>query len=234
MALTLFELGGLDDRRYSLFSWRTRLALAHKGLAAEFKPVRVSDKAAIAFSKQDKVPILVDGDQVIHDSFRIAQHLEAHHGGDSLFGGETGAALTRFVNAWVDRALIPRLAPLVVIDVAGIVDEADALHLRRVMEKAFGKPLEELAANRDKDIAGFRRLLDPARASLRSQPFLCGSRPAYADYILFSPFQWARIISPFEVLEAGDALAAWRERMLDLFDGLAHTTPARREGARAA
>ena len=29
MALRLYELAGLGDRRYSLYSWRARLALAH-------------------------------------------------------------------------------------------------------------------------------------------------------------------------------------------------------------
>jgi glutathione S-transferase len=58
---------------------------------------------------------------------------------------------------------------------------------------------------------------------MRAQPFLSGTNPAYADYILFSLFQWARIVSPFEVLEPKDALAARRERMLDLFGGLART-----------
>ena len=227
MALTLYELGGLNDRRYSLYSWRTRYALAHKGLTAEYKPVRISDKAAIAFSKQDKVPILLDGDQVIHDSFRIAQHLEAQHGGTPLFGGEISQSLSRFFNSWVDRTIVPRLAPLIAIDVMGILDDGDAKHLRGVMEKAFGKPLEELAANREKDVVGLRRLFDPARAQLRAQPFISGSKPAYADYILLSPLQWARIVSPLPILEAGDALAAWRERMLDLYDGLGHTTPAR-------
>jgi glutathione S-transferase len=228
MALTLYELGGLDDRRYSLYSWRTRLALAHKGLAAEFKPVHVRDKAAIAFSNQDKVPILIDGEQVIHDSWRIAQHLETHHATTpSLFGGETGQALTRFINSWVDRTLVPRLVALLMIDISGIVEEADAKHLRSVIEKAFGKSLEELSANRDKDIVGFRRLLDPVRATLRSQPFLSGAQPAYADYILFSPFQWARIVSKVEILEATDALVPWRERMLDLFAELARAMPAR-------
>ena len=228
MALTLYELGGLNDRRYSLFSWRTRFALAHKGLAVEYKPVRVSDKAAIAFSKQDKVPILVDGDETIHDSFRIAQHLETEYAeAPSLFGGETGQALTRFMNSWVDRTIVPRLVPLFVTDVLGIVDEGDGKHMRGNIEKAFGKTLEELAANRDKEIAAIRRLFDPARASLRSQPFICGSKAAYADYILFSPIQWARIVAPVDLLEAGDALAAWRERMLDLFDGLGRTVPAR-------
>ena len=37
--ITLWELGGRDGRRYSLFSWRTRMALAHKRLAFESKPV---------------------------------------------------------------------------------------------------------------------------------------------------------------------------------------------------
>ena len=227
MALTLYELGGLNDRRYSLFSWRARMALADRGLAVDYKPVRVSDKAAIAFSKQEKVPILIDGDTVIHDSWRIAQHIEARDGSDSLFGGETAQALSRFVNSWVDRTIVPRLVPMLMIDVLGIVDEADGRHLRGVIEQAFGKTLEELSANRDRDIVAFRRLLDPARASLRSQLFLSGLKPSYADYILFSPFQWARIVSPFQVLEADDALTPWRERMLDLYGGLARTVPAR-------
>jgi glutathione S-transferase len=227
MTLTLYELGGLDDRRYSLFSWRIRMALADRGYAVAYKPVRVSDKSAIAFSKQDKVPILLDGDTVIHDSWRIAQHLDARDGTNSLFGGETAQALTRFVNSWVDRTIVPRLVPLLMIDVLGIVDEEDGRHLRTGIEKAFGKTLEELSANRDKEIVALRRLLDPARASLRSQPFLSGLKPSYADHILFSPFQWARIASPFQVLEADDALAAWRERMLDLHGGFARTVPAR-------
>ena len=227
MALTLYELGGLDDRRYSLFSWRARYALAHKGLTPEYRPVRISDKAAIAFSGQDKVPILVDGDKVIHDSFRIAQHLEAQHGGETLFGGEIGQSMSRFFNSFVDRTIVPRLAPLIALDVTGILDAGDARHLRGVMEKAFGKTLEELAANRDKDVIALRRLLDPARAQLRAQPFISGSKPAYPDYILFSPLQWARITSPFPILEPDDALSAWRERMLDLYGGLGRSIPAR-------
>ena len=67
--------------------------------------------------------------------------------------------------------------------------------MRRKIEKAFGKTLEELAANREKDVAALRRLFDPVRASLRSQPFISGSQPAYADYIVFSPLQWARIVA---------------------------------------
>ena len=218
----LYELGGLNGRHYSQFSWRTRLALAHKGLDWQSQPVRVSDKAAIAFSGQDKVPILKDGNTVVSDSWKIAEYLEATYPERaSLFGGSAGHGLTRFVNAFVDRQIVPKLAPLMMRDVLEIVDDGDAAHLRAGMEKIFKKSLEELAATRDTAIVDVRRALDPVRATLRAQPFLCGETPAYADYILFSPFQWARIVSAFDPLEAGDAIAAWRERMLDLFGGLA-------------
>ena len=48
--ITLWELQGRSGRRYSLFSWRTRMALRHKGLAFETQPVCLSDKETIAFS----------------------------------------------------------------------------------------------------------------------------------------------------------------------------------------
>jgi glutathione S-transferase len=223
-SLILYELCGLNDCRYSQFSWRTRMALAHKGLAFEPVLVRVSDKAAIAFSNQDKVPILKDGERVVTDSWKIAEYLEdTYPERASLFGGKTGRGLARFVNAFVDRVLIPKLVPLVMIDVLGVVDAQDGAHLRGGIEKAFRKPLEELAAQREAGLVDFRRALDPVRATLRAQPFLSGDAPAYADYILFSLFQWARIVSSVEILAPDDAIVAWRERMLDLFGGLARS-----------
>jgi glutathione S-transferase len=230
--LTLFELGGLDDRRYSQFSWRTRLALAHKGLAANYRPVRVSDKQAIAFSGQDKVPILVDESGVaITDSWRIAEHLESRYQDrPSLFGGAAGHAFARFINNWVDRVLVPQAAAMLMADVIECVDDEDAGHLRRQTERIFGKALEDLRGGRDTRINEFRRALDPARSTLKVQQFLSGSAPAYPDYVLFSVFQWARIVSAFDLLDPGDAaLLSWRARMLDLFDGMAARAPPRTE-----
>ncbi len=100
--------------------------------------------------------------------------------------------LARIVNNWVDRTLIPQAAPMLMADVTECGDAGDAAYLRAQMEKIFGRPLEELRASRDTRVKEFRRALDPARSSLRVQPFLSGSAPAYPDYILFSLFQWAR------------------------------------------
>lgn len=228
--VVLYELGGLNGKRYSQFAWRSRLALAHMGLYPETRLVRVSDKTAIEFSRQLKVPILVTGETVIWDSWRIAEYLDAtFRDHPSIFGCDAGRGLARFVNSWVDRQVVPQLVPLLMIDALGCVDKEDALHLRKQIEEAFRKSVEQLAENRDGEITVFRRLLDPARATLRAQPFLSGKVPMYADYILFSVFQWARIVSDFEVLEAGDVITVWRDQMLDLFGGLA-----RREAARSA
>ena len=56
--------------------------------------------------------------------------------------------------------------------------------------------------------------------TLNDAPFLGGEQPLYADYLVFGAFQWARVISPFRVLEAGDRVSAWFERCLDLHGGV--------------
>jgi len=55
---------------------------------------------------------------------------------------------------------------------------------------------------------------------VREQPFLGGEHPAYPDYALAGAFLWARTVTPLALLEADDPIQLWRERMLDLFDGM--------------
>jgi glutathione S-transferase len=218
--LELWELGGCRDCRFSTFSWRARLALHHKRLAFVVHPVAVSDKAAIAFSGQGKVPILKHDDHVVTDSWAIACYLErAFPDAPSLFGGPVGESLTHFFNLWADRELVPAIVPYLMRDVLDCVEEADARHLRAQIEGFFKKSLEELAAERGKALEQFRRRLQPVRKTLEQRRFLGGDAPAYADHILFGVLQWARVVSSATVLEPNDAVTAWFERVLDLYDG---------------
>jgi glutathione S-transferase len=219
--LELWELGGLNDCRFSTFSWRIRLALHHKRLPFAVHPVAVSDKAAIAFSGQGKVPILKHDDRVVTDSWAIAGYLErTFPDAPSLFGGPVGESLTHFFNLWADRELVPALVPYLMRDVLDCVNEADAKHLRSQIEGFFKKSLEELAGERGKALEQFRRRLQPVRKTLEQRRFLAGDAPAYADHILFGVLQWARVVSTATVLEADDVVAAWFERVLDLYDGV--------------
>jgi glutathione S-transferase len=92
-------------------------------------------------------------------------------------------------------------------------------------ERVCGKTLEELRAGQDEALKRLGRGLEPMQALLKRQAYVCGERPAYADYILFSIFQWARVMSPHELLGPEDPLSPWRERVLDLFDGFARNVP---------
>ena len=62
---------------------------------------------------------------------------------------------------------------------------------------------------------------------LELNPFLGGTRASFADYSVFGAMMWARITSSFDILEEHDPITDWRERMLDLYDGLARKETAR-------
>ena len=224
--ITLWELGGKDNRRYSLFSWRTRMALKHKALAFESQPVCMSDKAAIAFSGGKTVPVIKDGEATVRDSWKIAEHLEDRYPqAPTLFGGAIGRGVTQAFNTWVDRAVVPAMLPVIVADIHERVDPRDDGFVRDMMEKIVKKTLEQTRAERDEALKRLGRVLEPMQALLKRQPWISGAQPAYADYILFSVFQWARVMSPGDVLAPQEPLHGWRERLLDLHGGFARGVP---------
>jgi glutathione S-transferase len=227
MSLKLFELVGSDNTRpFSPFCWRTRMALAHKGLSAESIPWCFTEKHAIAPHQSEKVPVLLDGDTAVPDSWAIANYLEgAYPDRPSLFGGEGGRAMGRMLNWWGDVTVIGGMFPLIVADIPGHLKPVDAAYFRASREARFGKPLEEVVAGRDKAVESFRRALDPMRLTLKTQPYLGGAAPNYADYIVFGGFQWARVVSPFKLLAENDPIYVWREKLLDAFDGMARQSP---------
>jgi glutathione S-transferase len=194
--IEVWELGGKNDCRYSTFSWRTRLAMLHKGLAFETHPVSVTDKDAIRFSGQEMVPVIRDGDLIVSDSWKIACYLEqTYPNRPTLFGGELGQNLTFFFNMWADRELIPMLVPPLMLDVLACVGEKEAAHHRKQMETIFKRKLEDLYGERAKSLEQFRKRLAPVRKIIADQPFMGGRTPAYADPS-YSAFCSGRAWSP--------------------------------------
>jgi glutathione S-transferase len=228
MPITMYDLAGIEaDRRFSPFCWRARMALAHKGLAVETVPWRFIEKDKLPQPNAGRVPVIVDEGRVVHDSTAIADYLEDRYADrPSLFGGETGRGLARFVQNWTETVLQLGLIRLVLLDIYRHIDAENQAYFRGDREKRFGMTLEDFVGDRDARLPAFRASLDPLRRSVERQDFVSGKAPAYADYIVFGAFQWARAISDFEVLAADDPVRAWRGRMLDLFDGLARRAPA--------
>lgn len=220
--LRLYDLAAAEaDRRFSPYCWRIKMALAHKGLEVETIPWRFTEKEAIARSGQGRVPVLVDGERWVADSSAIAAYLEdTFPDRPSLFGGAAGRALSRFYVSWTDGVLQGAMMPFLALDIWRHAHEKDRDYFRKSREERFGTSLERLVADREARLPAFRDTIAPLRLSFRTQPFLGGAQPLYADYVVFGAFQWARGISDFALLAADDPVAAWRGRMLDLFDGL--------------
>jgi glutathione S-transferase len=223
MAITLYELQGTNDRRFSPYAWRSKLALAHKGLTPdEIVPAKFTEKAKIEFSGQGRTPILVDGDKVVPDSWAIACNLEdTYPDRPSLFGGEASRGLAKFLNAYADGVMLGGIARQILWDVFQNVDTVDRDYFRETRQGRFGKTIEEIRDNRDQERPTWEAILAALRATLKDQPFFCGGAPpAYADYIIMGTFIWPRCTSAYPMLPQGDdPVHAWRERMLDLHGG---------------
>ena len=229
MSLVMYERIGHDGRRPSPFSWRIRYALAHKGIEPEFRTVRFADVETIrTLSGQHMVPIVVDGDRVIHDSWNIACHLEDRFPElPTLFGGGSGAGrgAARFINHWADSVLGTAIRRLIAADFIRCLDAGDRDYYRRSREAAFGCSLEEYCADRPRWLAEFETVVAPLERTLAEQPYVTGGAPGYADYILFSAFQYARLGSPDEFVRDGTALRRWRDDLVQAFDGLGNRYP---------
>ncbi len=221
MSIVLYDLAGADpDVRFSPYCWRTRFALAHKGLPVESVPWRFSDGAAIAFSGQGKVPVIQDEGTIVSDSWAIATYLEEQVPAPTLFGGGTGRAHALFVNAWADAVLVGGIARFIVRDMLDIIDPGDRDYFRSSREARFGATLEAVQAGRGDRVTAFRALLLPIRLVLRKQAWLGGAAPSYADHIVAGTLMWPYCASRFELLEQSDPVSQWHGRILDLYGGL--------------
>ncbi len=222
--IEVWELAGIDPaHRFSPFCWRTRMALAHKGLEPATHAWRFGEADSLPGAPQQRtVPVMRDGGMIVADSSGIAHYLETHYENrPSLFGGPVGEAHARFVVAWADTVLQPAIFPIVAPDVARFVRPEALPEWRAAREARLGMTLEAARVRRGEFLPALNRALLPARRALEPGGFFGGNEPSYADYAVFGAFQWARLTCPVELLAEDDALRGWRERVLDLFDGLA-------------
>lgn len=230
MGIILHELVGADKNRpFSPHCWKTVMSLAHKGLPFGRNPISFKDIPRLENGYSAKVPIIRDGEKVVADSFEIALYLEDHYPDrPALFKGEGGRAMARFVEGWSQMTIHPYMNVVILMPVHDLLDAPNRAYFRESREKIFGRKLEDVAGERDAKREAFTRSLEPMRKMFLSQPFIGGEGPLFSDYIVFGAFQWARVLTPYKLLDESDPVHGWFERCLDLHDGIA-----RRIGAAA-
>lgn len=215
----LYDLAGADETlRFSPYCWRAKLALAHKNLEYETVPWHFTDKETIAFSGQGKVPVLRDGAQVITDSQAIAEYLEETYANEPpLYGDPPARALTYFVKSWTETRLHPAIAQIILPDIFAKLAEQDKDYFRSSREARLGCTLEELAERRSESLDAFEVVLQPLLMTLKTQTFIAGDAPAYADHIVFGALQWARLMSSTDLLAGHPRITEWMAAVLETY-----------------
>ena len=216
MALTMYDLAGAsDDFRFSPYCWRVRMACAHKDLPLQTLPWRFTEKDRLPRPNSGTAPVLVDGDRVIADSWQIACYLDEQYPDKPLFGCNTARAQALLIKYWVEKTLQPLAFRMIIYDVWCKLHDKDKGYFRETREKRFGKPLETIPADREELVFQFRNALEPLRATLSDQPYICGASPGFPDYCVIGMFKWAGCVSRFELLEPNDPLASWCQNSLE-------------------
>ncbi|MCK2184200.1 glutathione S-transferase N-terminal domain-containing protein [Halomonas getboli] len=220
MTRVLYDLCGLDERlRFSPYCWRVRYALAHKGLDVEVRPWCFTDKQALAFADTGKVPVLVDGDETVTDSYDILRYLDRAYPEAPLLGEGPAEARARFFKHYAERALAPAILRTIIMDLFNVIHPDDRDYFRESREARLGCSLEEFHSPA-KGLSQLDAALAPMRGRLEEADFLDGDAPAGADYLVFGFFMWAYCVSSADLISNADPVYAWRERMLDLHGGL--------------
>lgn len=218
MTYVLYDLAlANSDVRPSPWCWLAKFALLHKGIEFETVPLHFAEKENYPDPDHGKLPVLKVGDEMISDSAHIVAWLDKNSPGDPFVKTDGERAAADFYLAWANAHLFPALAPMLMARIFAHVHEDDKDYFRSTRETRFGKTLEELAAtpgSKERVEAALQTLAAP----LARHKFLGGSTANLADYFVMSVFMWQRSVATEALYDCPQAVAAWQERMLDLFD----------------
>lgn len=230
MTIQLYDLASADPKlRFSPYCWRVKMALAHKDLAWEEIPCHFTEKDRLPEPNAGTVPVLVDDGMVVSDSWKIAEYLDERYPQKPLFDSAQARSEALLIKFWIERTIHPFVTRMGLGDFLSVLHEKDKPYFRQTREKRFGMPIEQYMQTRDQARDGFRDALEPLRAMLAEQRYVAGNNPGYADYIVFGVLQWMRCGSPYASLRQDDAVFGYRERLLDLYDGLGRKARCREE-----
>ena len=222
MTIQIYELCGANpEHLFSPHCWKVRMAVAHKGLPWETVPVPFTQVASIEGGTSRRVPVIRDGEKVVEESYEIAKYLEATYADKpTLFGGEGGEALTRQIINWSQASLHPEVTKLCLMDIHNSLAPADKEFFRNSREKMFGCTLEEFSDKHPKNADALNKALTPLELTLKDQAYIGGTKPLFADYVVFGALQWLNTTSSQNYLSGDTQVSNWFKSLLDMYDGM--------------
>ena len=177
------------------FCEKIRSTLKRMDLRYESVEIDPSDRSAVrAVSNQDKVPVLVDSETVIHDSTRILRYLVRTYGGGRFLPDDAHSrGLMWVIEEYTDEVLIP------------------LMYRTRKNQDAEGKALDEPGKAALKVEAAHQ--FDSLEQLLSGDGFALGSRVTLADIALYACLSRLELYSPRGIPGDYPKVRAWYGRM---------------------
>ncbi len=220
--ITLYDLQLASGCTISPFVWATKYALKHKGFDIELVPGGFTGIMERTGGRSERVPVIVDDDHWVLDSWLIAEYLDAKYPDRTrLFEGESMKVLTRFIEGWLWSTAIRPWFSCYIKDYRDLSLPQDHDYVTRTRETMLGgRKLEEVQSGREDRLPLVPPTLEPFRQLLRENQWLGGSRPNYADYRALAVFLWTASVATTPPLTEDDPLRDWLDRGFDLYGGL--------------
>ena len=213
--LTLYDLSGKNDLRFSPPCWNIKLCLIQNDIQFKTIPVRFTDKDKIAFSKQKLVPILDYKDGFVCDSWNW---LNENYPNKKIFQNISSKNFSYFLYLWTSRQLLPILFKIIAHEIPNVLEGDDINYYIETREERINGPITKFVPYVSSFIVEFRKLIDPIRKIIIDNGYISGKNPGIEDYIFFGNLKWVDVCSPCNLLENEDPVYQWYKNFIEIIN----------------
>ena len=213
--IQIYDLAGKNDLRFSPYCWRIKYLLNILKIDYETIPTTFSQRLNNPFFSDSRLPTIIDNEQVISDSFEIAQYIENNYADKNHKLIQNNFDVIRFINHWSDHYLNLSIVERVVFDIIEHLHDEDKEYFIESRTKRFGmhpKQFQELNMSSKKN--EFDKCCNFLNNLLLNRKFILDDEVSYADIIILGSLTWGDKVSKnTKINEKFVKLIEWKENL---------------------
>ena len=219
--ITFYDLQHASGATTSPFVWATKYALKHKGFDLDVVDGGFTGIMDRTGGRSERLPAIVDDGHWVLDSWAIAEYLDqTYPDRPTLIPDPVMKPLIEFLEGWLWKVALGPWVRCFAVQYRDRCFPEDIAYITESRLRMWGKPCEELAADRAEVFGKVLPELELLRDILRRNMWLGGDSPNYADYRALAVFLWCASCADMPPMTEDEPLRDWIDRGFDLYGGL--------------